>query len=274
MTTTTLLCRATRRGRWTYGEHPGLNPGWRLDGTNLVLDYDPRSWECSQRGAWTLWRNGFEQDAVSHYLADAMAHVDAGPARSLRITSDRWNPSRLRQETFTNMDTMPDQVMCRAIWLLAEWCPRSIGFLVDAGKAAASLLLRPQSDPNTAGDDLVHAVAARAVQHLGFGAAVADGTVRLLADGIEASTVRWVTTLLAEHRDASGWLVDLLVDLADKSLAETAHLAPGSEYAEAARTVIAADQIEPFTVGQAEVLRGLLVDGTTVEHAITGARLL
>lgn len=69
--------RVARRGRWTYGNHTGLNPGWRLDGTNLVLDFDPLSQAAGVRGCWTLWINGVEQEPIDHYLDGAMEFIES-----------------------------------------------------------------------------------------------------------------------------------------------------------------------------------------------------
>ena len=65
-----------RRGRWIYGNHTGLNPGWRLDGTNLVLDFDPLNSGGPLRGAWILWTDGRPGSAIDHYLMTAMRHVE------------------------------------------------------------------------------------------------------------------------------------------------------------------------------------------------------
>lgn len=58
-----------RRGRWTYGDHAGLNPGWRLDGTNFVLDQ-------SQGEGYILWTDGHPGDAIDRYLDGAMRYVE------------------------------------------------------------------------------------------------------------------------------------------------------------------------------------------------------
>lgn len=72
-----------RIGRWTYRNHDGdgLNPGWRLDGTRLILDYDRLSQACAIPGAYVLWTDGVPGQAVDHYLAGAMAFVEAEVAR-------------------------------------------------------------------------------------------------------------------------------------------------------------------------------------------------
>lgn len=70
-----------RIGRWTYGNHEGLNPGWRLDGTNLVLDFDPIHSGCAVRGAYVLWENGRPGNPVDHYLAGAMRFVEGEQGR-------------------------------------------------------------------------------------------------------------------------------------------------------------------------------------------------
>lgn len=77
--------RVTRRnGLWSYGEHPGLNPGWRLHGTTFVLDYDPRDRRADHaRGAYCLWVDGEFRESVSHYLDDAMAKIERWPVGTL-----------------------------------------------------------------------------------------------------------------------------------------------------------------------------------------------
>ena len=73
------------RGRWIYGNHPDLNPGWRLHGTNLVLDYDPTDNSGALRGAYMLWINGRQGPSIDHYLAGAMEYVEANEHQ---LTSD------------------------------------------------------------------------------------------------------------------------------------------------------------------------------------------
>lgn len=65
-----------RIGRWQYGENAGLNPGWRLDGTNLVLDYSLSDGSCGVVGCYILWTAGREGDPIDHYLGNAMAYVE------------------------------------------------------------------------------------------------------------------------------------------------------------------------------------------------------
>lgn len=70
--------RPTRRiGRWSYGDHPGLNPGWRLDGTNLVLDFDPLNRSGTLTGAYQLWTDGRPGEFIDHYLDGAMSYVES-----------------------------------------------------------------------------------------------------------------------------------------------------------------------------------------------------
>lgn len=64
-------------GNWTYGDHEGLNPGWRLNDTSIVLDYDRLHSGGSVRGAWCIWINGTEEEAIDHYLTGAMEWVEA-----------------------------------------------------------------------------------------------------------------------------------------------------------------------------------------------------
>lgn len=73
-----------RIGRWRYGNHGPLGCGWRLDDTNLLLDYDRLNGSCSVRGAYTLWTDGQEGAAIDHYLDAAMAYVEEyiEPARA------------------------------------------------------------------------------------------------------------------------------------------------------------------------------------------------
>lgn len=59
-----------RRGRWTRDPRVG----WRLDGTNLVLDFDPLS---GGDGCWMLSRDGESgEEAIDHYLDGAMEFVE------------------------------------------------------------------------------------------------------------------------------------------------------------------------------------------------------
>lgn len=70
-----------RIGRWQYGEHPGLNPGWRLDGTNLVLDFDPG---YQDKGCYVLWEDGRPGDAIDRYLDASMAWVEREQSDEVR----------------------------------------------------------------------------------------------------------------------------------------------------------------------------------------------
>lgn len=75
----------TRRiGRWAYSADEGLNPGWRLDGTGLVLDYDPLDAQGERRGRWQLWRDGAPGESIDHYLDASMAYVEAQEAAEAR----------------------------------------------------------------------------------------------------------------------------------------------------------------------------------------------
>jgi len=65
-----------RIGNWRYvGDDPGC-PGWHLDGTDIVLDYDPLDWSGDVRGAYCVVRGPLEHGAVSHYLGSAMEFVE------------------------------------------------------------------------------------------------------------------------------------------------------------------------------------------------------
>jgi len=67
------MARTTkRRGRWTYEK----NTGWRLDDTNLVLDFDPLDAQGPLRGAWALFVDGTQGPTVDHYLDGAMQYVE------------------------------------------------------------------------------------------------------------------------------------------------------------------------------------------------------
>lgn len=69
-----------RVGNWQYDPRVG----WRLDGTDLVLDFDSLDRGGPLRGAYVLSvisRDGkvhrADLEAVDHYLGGAMAHVEA-----------------------------------------------------------------------------------------------------------------------------------------------------------------------------------------------------
>lgn len=69
---------ATRRGCWTYDPATG----WRLDGTDLVLDFDPLDDSGHKRGAWLLYRRssdgtGEHLGVIDHYLDGSMEYVEA-----------------------------------------------------------------------------------------------------------------------------------------------------------------------------------------------------
>lgn len=80
-----MAVKTRRGGRWRYGDHPGLNPGWRLDDTTLVLDYDPDDSSGSLRGCYMLWRDGQEVAPIDHYLDGAMRYVEDHLAESLAV---------------------------------------------------------------------------------------------------------------------------------------------------------------------------------------------
>lgn len=63
-----------RRGRWT--RESGV--GWRLDGTDTVLDYDPLESGGPLRGAWCLYGPlaTCQAEPVDHYLDGAMEYVE------------------------------------------------------------------------------------------------------------------------------------------------------------------------------------------------------
>lgn len=68
-----------RIGNWQYERYIG----WRLDGTDLVLDYDPLDVSGDLRGCYllaTLPRgseyNGGDGEPIDHYLVDAMRYVE------------------------------------------------------------------------------------------------------------------------------------------------------------------------------------------------------
>jgi hypothetical protein len=106
-----------RRGRWTYGDHPGLNPGWRLDGTNLVLDQ-------SQGEGYILWTDGRPGDAIDRYLDGAMRYVEKyiepeplGESDDLRGLGLGviWDCDGCRIVVETELDDTPDG------WLIEEY---------------------------------------------------------------------------------------------------------------------------------------------------------
>lgn len=70
------LLTMRRIGPWTYGNHEGLNPGWRLDGTNLVLDFDPGNTMSTPVGCYLLWEDGQPGPEIDHYLHGAMQYVE------------------------------------------------------------------------------------------------------------------------------------------------------------------------------------------------------
>lgn len=70
------MSRETRRGRWVRkGDHP-TTPGWHLDNTTLVLDYDPRDRGSTLQGAWILYVDGIHVAAIDHYFDGARAFVE------------------------------------------------------------------------------------------------------------------------------------------------------------------------------------------------------
>ena len=77
MSTETVTAKrpARRRGRWTYEGQSDV-PGWHLDGTPLVLDFDPLDSSCAVRGAYLLYGDTCAGrrfgGPVDHYLDGAM----------------------------------------------------------------------------------------------------------------------------------------------------------------------------------------------------------
>ena len=83
---------ARRRRFWVYGDHPTLNPGWRLGDSNLVLDYDRLSSACTPDGAWILWQGGNPGQPVDHFLDGAMQYIEQTPASDLAIECGSSDP--------------------------------------------------------------------------------------------------------------------------------------------------------------------------------------
>jgi hypothetical protein len=67
--------RMRRIGQWTYHDD-GATPGWRLDDTQLVLDFDPLDRSGPLRGVYILYRDGRYDGPVDHYLKTAMEWVE------------------------------------------------------------------------------------------------------------------------------------------------------------------------------------------------------
>lgn len=60
---------------WTHvREH--LATGWRLDGTDVVLYFDPLDYSGSLRGSWVAVGGGFDHEPIDHYLDAAMRYVE------------------------------------------------------------------------------------------------------------------------------------------------------------------------------------------------------
>lgn len=70
-----------KRGRWT--REPGV--GWRLDGTDAVLDFDPLNNSGERRGSWDLYGSLAVfggPEPIDHYLDSAMEYVEKVAARA------------------------------------------------------------------------------------------------------------------------------------------------------------------------------------------------
>lgn len=67
-----------RRGRWTYVDDPMNGRRWRLDGTNLDLEFDDLDRGGPLRGAWRVWINGHDAAAhgIDHFLDGSMHYVE------------------------------------------------------------------------------------------------------------------------------------------------------------------------------------------------------
>lgn len=77
-----------RRGRWT--RESGV--GWRLDGTDAVLDFDPlASGTYAHRGCWCLYGSLAQYggpEEIDHFLDGAMEYVENQADHSGRF----WTP--------------------------------------------------------------------------------------------------------------------------------------------------------------------------------------
>jgi hypothetical protein len=67
-----------RRGRWTYVSDPHEGPIWRLDDSDLFLEYDDKSHACCiggprcRGGAWIWYLDYQYQEPVASDLLTAM----------------------------------------------------------------------------------------------------------------------------------------------------------------------------------------------------------
>lgn len=66
-----------RRGRWTYVVDRWMGDRWRLDGTNLDLQYDELNRGGGLPGAWVVCEgDATHLTAVDHFLDGAMGWVE------------------------------------------------------------------------------------------------------------------------------------------------------------------------------------------------------
>ncbi len=134
----------TRRGRWTYGDHRGLDPGWRLAGTDLVLDYDPYDTGGLCRGVYSLWEAGQQGHRIDHYLDGSMTWVEEQPAAHLTVgltaelTSGPGVRSVLRRRRVKVLDPLTQTVTA-----LVDG--GFIGSVADVVDCAVATLTQPQS---------------------------------------------------------------------------------------------------------------------------------
>lgn len=73
-----IVNRAPRRGRWSYI----TGVGWRLDDTDLVLDFDPLDRSCGDRGCYVLNGGGHLHEPIDSYLDGAMRFVESRSSRA------------------------------------------------------------------------------------------------------------------------------------------------------------------------------------------------
>lgn len=72
------MTKPRRRGNWTYDS----TCGWRLNGTDLILDYDATHTGCAVPGAWLLGSDKVQPyEPIDHYLDAAMEWVEANRGR-------------------------------------------------------------------------------------------------------------------------------------------------------------------------------------------------
>lgn len=64
-----------RRGSWAHVCEYGAN-GWRLDGTEIVLYYDPLDYSGPLQGAWVAVGGGYDHEVIDHYLGVSMRYVE------------------------------------------------------------------------------------------------------------------------------------------------------------------------------------------------------